>query len=242
MLLIIQISQFLILPPLLSPLKTFFLSAVTCVALLPFAIGQTLTSSSQYGIPIVENVTEIDETGQLALFDSNLGTLTAVILNLYGAGTTELTISNNSVSTVSARIVGTSDLVFSSGLAPLDSLLQSNNANVVLQFPTGTIEQFAPGETRSFGPLAASASLNYDLFSIIHAMQAPGGGTFSLNAISLNGLTILGGGGNLSSAQRTTAGTGASIHYTYLAIPEPGSALLLALATMIPVCRRRRAR
>lgn len=221
-------------------MKTFLFSAAFVTAILPSAIGQTLTTSSQYGIPIVENITEIDETGHLALFDSNLGTLTAVILNLYGAGTTELTISNYSVSTVSARITGTSNLFFSSGLTPLDSYLQSNNATVVLQFPTGTIQQFTPGETRSFGPLAASASLTYDLSSIIHAMQAPGGGTFSLNAVSLNGLTILGGGGNLSSAQTTTAGTGASIQYTYVAVPEPSSAMLLAAATMVPLFRRRR--
>ncbi len=226
-------------------MKATFFSAAACIGILSAlssdAFSQTLTTSSEYGIPIVENVTEIDETGYLALFDSNLGTLTAITLNLYGAGTTEIALTNNSVSTVTARIIGSSDLFFSSALAPLDAFLQNNNADVALNFPTGGNHVFAPGETKYFGPLSTTGSLTYDLSSLISAMQAPGGGTFSLNAQSLNGLTILGGGGNLVSTQTTTAGTGASIQYTYIAVPEPGSAILAVLGA-IPLLRRRRAR
>lgn len=196
--------------------------------------------TSEYGLPIVESVTEIDETGHLALFDSDLGVLTAVTLELYGAGTTELTLTNNAATPISARITGTSTLFFTSGLAPLDTYLQANGADITLQFPTGGLQSFAVGETRSFGPLSASESNVYDLASIIYAMQAPGGGSFSINAQSLNGLTILGGGGNLNSQQSTTAGTGARIIYSYTAIPEPSSALLATLAALPLLGRRRR--
>ncbi|MCU0750351.1 MAG: choice-of-anchor E domain-containing protein [Akkermansiaceae bacterium] len=217
-----------------------FLAVSCCLAILSGAHAQTLTMTSEYGLPIMESVTEIDETGHLALFDSDLGILTAITLELYGAGTTELSITNSAVTAVNARITGTSTLSFTSSLAPLDTLLQNSGADIDLQFSTGGIQSFAVGETRNFGPLSTSSSNVYDLASIIYAMQAPGGGNFSINAQSLNGLTILGGGGNLSSQQTTTAGTGARIIYSYTAIPEPSSALLAGLAALPLIGRRRR--
>lgn len=200
--------------------------------------AQNLTSSSEYGLPIIQNVTEIDETGYLALFDSDLGVLTAITLNLHGAGTTDITLTNSAATPISARITATSSLFFSSGLAPLDTFLQNNAAQVSLDFPLG-LQDFEVGETRNFGQLTSSKSKSFDLSSLIPHMQASGGGTFSLNAQSLNGLTILGGGGNLSSQQSTIAGAGASIVYTY-AIPEPSSALLATLAASFCLFGRRR--
>lgn len=222
------------------PMLKSSMFTLACFVLGAACQAQTLTSSSQYGIPIIQSVTEIDETGFLAFFDSNLGTLTAITLNLYGAGITEISITNNAATTINAMVTGSSNLYFSSGYAPLDVFLQNNDPVVELQFPIGS-QTFVPGQTSSFGPLAASGSKTYDLASLISQMQTPGGGNFSINAQSLNGLTVLGGGGNLFTSQSTTAGSGASIVYSYVAIPEPSCAILMAFALVMPLTRRCRA-
>jgi hypothetical protein len=218
-------------------------STILALAFLAFMTrghSQTLTLSSEYGIPVSQSTTEINETGFLAFFDSNLGTLTAVTLELYGAGTTELSIVSSAAGTVNARVTGSSTLIFTSGYAPLNDFFQSNDPTIVLQFPVG-IQTYVPGVTRSFGPISSSASNSFDLASLISQMQVPGGGNFSINAQSLNGLTVAGGGGNISSSQSTTAGSGARIIYSYTAIPEPSSAFLIAFASLLPLSRRRRA-
>jgi hypothetical protein len=54
----------------------------------------------------------------------------------------------------------------------------------------------------------------------------------------MSGLSIVGGGGNLSASQFTIAGAGAKIVYSY--VPEPSSALLCGIAGLGLIVRRRR--
>ena len=227
-------------PPPIPPMKLINSQILGILVLAHGADAQTL--SYEYGLPITQNTTEIDETGFLGLFNTSLGTLTGATLTLYGEGTTEISLTNDSVSTVTARAVGSSNLTFvSDDLAPLNSLLASAGNVVILDFPTGPSQDYAPGETRTFGPLNSAVSSVYDLSSILVYLQAAGGGTFSLNAVSENTLSIIGGGGNISSSQTTVAGTGARIEYTYTAVPEPGSVMLFSLALGLPLfgrCRR----
>ncbi len=134
-----------------------------------------------------------------------------------------------------------SDLVFTSDdLAPLNDLLVAEGNSVYLTFSTGAYQSYDPGMSREFGPLMSAKNESYDLSSILGSLQASGGGNFTLNAESTNGLTIYGGGGNITSTQSTTAGSGAMIVYTYDAIPEPGSMMLVSLLPGVFVFRRRR--
>jgi hypothetical protein len=54
----------------------------------------------------------------------------------------------------------------------------------------------------------------------------------------MSGLSIVGGGGNLSASQFTIAGAGAKIVYSY--VLEPSSALLCGIAGLGLIVRRRR--
>jgi hypothetical protein len=193
-----------------------------------------------YGFPLVESTTEIDQDGVLGLFDSNLGTLTGAQLEVFGASTTTISLTNTAVTTVTARAVSTLEVLWTSTLPQLDSLLQTQGDRINLNFPTGPLAVFAPGQTRSYPNIRDAVSNPYNLFSILAAVQAAGGGTFSLNASTLSNLTIIGGGGNVAGLQSTTAGAAARITYTYTAVPEPGLGTLLVMAAIGVAAGRRR--
>jgi PEP-CTERM motif len=203
------------------------------IAALSLAAGaQAATVSFQYGLPLVERTTEITETGNLGLFDSSLGTLTAATLQIFGGATTTISLTNNAATAVSGRATGTVDLAWTSGLSALDALL-IDDFNFSL--PTGANQTYAPGQTRSFGPLHQDGIFSYDLATILASLSAAGGGNFGITCESTSGIGVVGGGGNLASNQTTTAGCGASIVYTYSdvqppAVPEPATMALIGLA------------
>ena len=218
---------------------------IACVLLPCTAYAQTL--SFEFGIPVVESTTEIDQSGNLGLFNSNLGTLTGASLELFGAGTTSgtLKLNDNAGSPDSLTATISSILSFNSGLAPLDAIVSLPANDVVLQFNVAS-SSFNIGQTKPYGPLTDSENITLNLNSILASLQAPGGGTFSVGGTSLSGITVFGGGGNTSSTQDTTAGIGARITYTYTpfaVIPEPSQAIsTLALCTFGLMLRRRAAK
>ena len=210
--------------------RTFLALAVATAA---FG-AQASTVSFQYGLPIIESTTEIDKTGVLGKFDGSLGTLTGISLEIFGAATTNISLTNTAVTATTGRATASVDVLWDSSLAALGALLVDDLA---LTFTTGAALAYAPGQTRTFGPLTDSDSFTYDLSSIAGALT--GLGTFDLNCKSLSGINIIGGGGNIVSTQSTTAGCGARIVYTFNAapppppaVPEPGSLALVGLALL----------
>lgn len=198
--------------------------------------AQTLTY--EFGNPIVEATTEINQTGSLGLFDSNLGTLTGAILTIFGSGTTSLTVSSAAATTVNARVNIDTALSFSSNLAGVDTLVADPGSSFSLLYTTG-INSYTPGQTRDFGPLTYEDKAVIDLVSVLGELQAPGGGTFDIIGTSLTSQSVLGGGGNLTVLLNTQAGIGGRIEYTYIPVPEPSS-LLLAAMPLLAMLRRRR--
>lgn len=200
------------------------------------------TVSYQYGLPIAQATTEIGQTGSLGLFDSSLGTLTGAALTIEGAATFAFSGANNSAQAQLARITSSTELLWSSSLAAINPFL-----NVFTLSATSGFQSYAVGETKNFGPFNVSDSQVDNLSSILSSLQLAGGGNFDLTCNSLSGLTVAGGGGNISTTQATTAGCGASIVYEYTErttqVPEPGSLALmgLALSGLFVAAKRRKA-
>jgi hypothetical protein len=216
-----------------------------CALILLYANAQAQTISYQFGLPIIQSTTEINQSGNLGLFNSNLGTLTGASLELFGAGTTSGSLTNGSLTTENISALVRSRLIFNSSISELNSLVTQPANNVLLEFPVA-VQSYTAGQTRNYGPLTDSENITLNLDTILANLQAPGGGTFSVGGLSISGITITGGGGNTSSTQNTTAGLGAKITYTYTpfsVIPEPSQAIsTLALCTFGLMLRRRAAK
>jgi hypothetical protein len=197
----------------------------------------TQTQVFEYLRPYEE--TEIFQSGALGLFDSNLGTLTGATMILSGGVLTDLTVSSFAASTSNVRVQVISDLFFESDLASVNALLASESLGLI--FDTGLLS-YAVGETKSFPNQSVENEITLNLASLLGDLQVSGGGSFNLTAQTLSGINIIGGGGNVSTSQSTSAFSGGRIVYSYNPVPEPGSAFLVGLALVVPwVGRRRRA-
>jgi PEP-CTERM motif len=208
--------------------------SILAASLVVAASAQALTTPVS-SFSNAQQTTEINQTGTLNLFDSNLGTLTGVSLTYNGAMTSTIGLANRAAGTETVEAVGTTSLRFTSTLAGLNTVISAVPARLGLTVTTGE-QDIAAGATRSFGPLndTKSATLDAALAGFLAQFQAAGGGSFGLGCRSVSGLNLIGGGGNVGSTQATTAGCGASIVYTYTAastpVPEPTSLALVGLA------------
>ncbi|MDE2368642.1 MAG: PEP-CTERM sorting domain-containing protein [Burkholderiales bacterium] len=200
----------------------------------------------------LQATTEINQNGSLGLFDSSLGTLTAIDLLLNGGMTTTLTLTNTAATAVRANATVEVDLSFASTIANLNTLLGNNAPELMLLATTGFQNYGASGSataSATFGPLTSTGIDDINSGLVLADFMAAGGGNFGISCASLSGLTLVGGGGNLSSLQTSTAGCGATITYTYtpaaqppVNVPEPGSLALVGVALAgIALAARRKA-
>jgi hypothetical protein len=199
---------------------------VASIALATSASADTVSFS--FSNPL--QTTEITQTGNLGLFDSNLGTLTDADLFLSGLMTTSITLTNTAAQSQTVNATGIVDLLFGSSIPALNAILFP--ISVGLTASTGS-QTLASGATVSFGPFTDSDFLTLDLSAIRPSLSGAGGGNFAVTCNSLSGLLIQGGGGNIVAAQSTVAGCGAEIVYTYTRrdnnVPEPMTLALLGL-------------
>ncbi|MBL8242276.1 MAG: choice-of-anchor E domain-containing protein [Bryobacterales bacterium] len=177
--------------------------------------AEAATITYTAGLPIAESTTDINETMSLSLFNLP-GVLTGAVLEIFGSGTQSVSLTNNSVNAQTARATQSISLMFGSNLVAVASYLVDE---LTLESIIPLLS-YAPGQTRTFGPVVDSDTISYDMVAALGSLSGPG--TFDVTCQSLAGLNLVGGGGNLSSTQTTLAGCGARITYTYDAVPPTG--------------------
>lgn len=220
---------------------------MTAAALAAVAFAGTANAALVFSNAL--ETTEISQSGLLDKFDSSLGTLTGVTLSWNGEAVTNITLTNTAAQAQNVLATGTVTLFFSSSTdAGISALLSS----IALSMPAsgGAVLNLAPNQPTTFGPDsdADSASVSFGAGAAELALFAGNAGdTFSVDCISLSGLTLQGGGGNVIADQSTQAACGASVEYTFdrvppPQVPEPGTLALLGACALGAAGFARRAR
>lgn len=217
--------------------------AVLAFATLALAAGaQAATVTFQYGFDDELVNTPFIHTGPLGLFDSTLGTLTSASLLVRGRYQLSLGGTNASSDSQTVELLSQLGSTWDSSLNELDAFITEQ---VGWSYSTGT-QTYAPGETKtfSFGPLSAGYLDNLE--SILHLLQAEGGGSFDMTCTTSSSTSTRDPASNFTVSQDAMASCGARVVYTYDAapasvVPEPAALALVTLALgMVGVASRRR--
>lgn len=162
-------------------------------------------------------------------FDSTLGTLNSMSLEIQVSITGSITLQNNSDSP--QDMSGTTQVSFFAGALAGFSL----GSPLIIAFYGTGLQSIPASATVVFGPLNAAGSAGSMLNNTnLAPYQAAGGGLFALSGSTLSGLGISGGGGFGGGSAATSASMTAAVSYEYDAvvkppIPEPGTWALAAL-------------
>lgn len=229
-------------------------------------LGAALSAGTQaatisYDFTSDQADTDFNFNGRLGLFDSTLGTLTNVLLEVYGEFTSELSLGNTGKKAVNARVKTTYTMHFGSSLQPLDELLMEAQADepwLSWHVDTGTM-RIAPYSSMSFAPATEGGMGMVDASSLLSVFSVAGGGDFGLNCItSTDAFAMMGSNGWFKQA--TTGACAAAITYSYdeapvnpgelggtgggvpMPVPEPPSLAVLGLGLGYLALRRGRSR
>jgi hypothetical protein len=183
-----------------------------------------------------------DWTGTLefAQFNSNLGTLDSVTIDISGSLSTTLTVTNNgdTEQSGSARTelrVGIEDPNNLLGFTEPPNNGVGDNPAIDVDSPKYFFDLAAgdDGGHSSSGLLTASydsGALTYTLSAILNEFSNPGGGTVTLNAGTFTQTTVSDAGGNASASQVTDASLTGIVTYNYAAVssaPEPATMAMM---------------
>ena len=218
------------------------------IALATLAVGANAAVIS-FEAPLNLQTTEINQNLGLSQFDSSLGTLSSVSIELFGQAISSASILNTAAQAQNFAFTSRLFLMFSgSAIDDLISLqlfdtgtIPGSNAAGMISIPPGE-----PAYDLGTVDVTDSVVLNIDAANFAAFI---GSGALDLKCESLVSNTQTGGGGNITVRQETVAGCGATITYTYddttptpNPVPEPGSLALLGLGLLgLGALRRKQA-
>jgi len=175
--------------------------------------------------------TEINQTLELGLFDSSLGTLDSVELFIGGEAVTTFALINNAAQAQTVSATFSVDMLIQ---GPAGFATQFFGIDLV---DTGFVS-LAVGDTLDLGSLEAGSGVSATFAAGVDDLsifQAVGGGALDLTCDSFSNLGVAGGGGNVVAEQATEAGCFGEIVYNFteveppVDVPAPASILLLGL-------------
>jgi len=172
-------------------------------------------------------------------FDSSLGTLTGVYIEMSGSASTSIFLNNTSGES-SSGTVSTRVRWRLSDPSQTIGTTTATKINMYLPDEDGAAYSLAGGASTTLGSFAASDSWSQTFTSSPVFMAFTGAGTITLTMSTLTGTVQENSGGNTTAVQTTTANGSVSLYYTYDAVPEPTTALLFAIGGAIVVLGRRK--
>jgi hypothetical protein len=207
-------------------LAVLVVQSVSWASIPPITDGPYTTST-----PISSTLT--DWSGSLAFpkFNSALGTLTKVQLDLSGSLTTVLTVTNDAPTG-------------SSGNAKMELQMTVQDAGINLNVPE--LDLFSPefsyligaGQSVTSNILTKSGTSSDQYTSAPIIAEFTGPGTIVLPASTFTQTWLTNTGGNTFVAQSTYAQLTGTVTYTYTPVPEPATLSLLGLGLVGLVKRR----
>ncbi len=171
--------------------------------------------------------TELNATVSCGQFDSSLGTLTSISIEIDGEITGSITLTNNALTPQIVKATTASDFSLA---APLAGFTFPSTLFEV-SFTTG-VQSLAAGTPTTFSNLDSGVDSATNSQSSTFAPYE-GLGTFSVGVQTVTGITVLGGGGNVVAGQSTDGLATAIVTYNYTPAgtqtPEPTTFAFLAL-------------
>jgi len=202
--------------------KFTFLFALLLVA----AIASANTLVSPCPTPIPSTPTEVNASIVCNQFNQGGNpnwVLTSISIAISGTITGSITLTNNASTTQDVNATTSSNF-------RVGAMGGFTITNPVFVASFGTGDQTLPASsTQVFSGLSGSGGATISTTSNLSSYT--GAGTFNIPITTLSGFTLLGGGGQVASAQSTFGQASAVVTYTYAdtTVPEPGTMLLIGM-------------
>lgn len=210
------------------------LGCLVCVSFVSVVQADAISGPFATTTPIASTSTDWSSSLSFPKFDSALGTLTAVQLDLNGGLSTQITITNDSSSPSNGNVK-----------TELQIFVQDGGANLLAPEPTIVSNAFGYGlaagasVTSSLLTNVGSSSRQYTIAAVLDEFNGPG--TISLSASTFTQTVLANTGGNTAASQVTSAYLTGNVTYSYIPVPEPSALVLLvagALGLLVYVGRR----
>jgi hypothetical protein len=213
----------------------------TAAAIAPNALAASVSYSGVVTTQLT-NLTLVDTTTSIPQFNSALGTLTSVEVTVTGAGSTQLTVTNNSATSQSFIATETVTEYLDNTNGAIDGLVYADfpAIGVAGGTPSGTVSRgvvtsggatiAGNGNAVVFGPYSLTGSESDTFTTPTELADFTGGAATYYQLSTGTGFSSTGGGGNLQFTQTTNAGGTVEVTYDYdppVVTPEPSSLFLL---------------